>query len=164
MRFDTRFVRKRLAFFPLWSIYIIARPNPKMKTNTYTHTCTHMHTSLSLSLSLSLSGTYLGATVMTLCPLFASSTGRPPTTSPRPPVLLHGATSAETKTISKGVCGSSTAAGEVGALVDASGAIARSFATLVFFCKEEQTKEPARALDVQTLWCCLRCCLAWTDT
>merc|ERR1719409_879455 len=56
----------------------------------------------------SLYWSYLGETVMTLCPLLASSIGRPPTTSPRPPVLDHGATSAETKTKSSGVFGSST--------------------------------------------------------
>lgn len=45
-----------------------------------------------------------------LCPsryphLLASSTGRPPTTSPRPPVLLQGATSALTNTMLRGLAG-----------------------------------------------------------
>lgn len=31
-----------------------------------------------------------GAMVMTLCPRFASSTGSPPTTSPRPPAEMQG--------------------------------------------------------------------------
>ena len=44
---------------------------------------------------------------MTLCPLLASAIGRLPTTSPSPPVLLHGATSEDTKMVSRGlsVCG-----------------------------------------------------------
>ena len=36
--------------------------------------------------------------VMTLCPSLDSSIGRPETTSPKPPVLLQGVTSAEMKT------------------------------------------------------------------
>ena len=43
-----------------------------------------------------------GAMVMTLWPRLASSTGREPTTSPRPPVLDQGATSVEMKTIFMG--------------------------------------------------------------
>ena len=43
-----------------------------------------------------------GETVITLWPRLASSTGREPTTSPRPPVLDQGATSVEMKTIFMG--------------------------------------------------------------
>jgi hypothetical protein len=41
---------------------------------------------------------HLGAMVMTLWPLLASSTGSPPTTSPRPPVLDQGATCSSSDT------------------------------------------------------------------
>ena len=50
----------------------------------------------------------LGATTITLWPRAARAMGRDPTTSPRPPVLLQGATSAETKTMSRGVSACST--------------------------------------------------------
>ena len=52
--------------------------------------------------------TDLGATTITLWPRAARAMGRDPTTSPRPPVLLQGATSAETKTMSRGVSACST--------------------------------------------------------
>jgi len=50
---------------------------------------------------------HLGATTMTRWPLLARAMGRLPATSPRPPVLLHGATSEDTKMVSRGlsVCG-----------------------------------------------------------
>lgn len=46
---------------------------------------------------------YLGAMVRTLCPRCASAIGRPPTTSPRPPVFDQGPTSADTNTICRGL-------------------------------------------------------------
>ena len=42
---------------------------------------------------------YIGATTTTLLPLAASAAGRAPHTSPNPPVLLQGDTSAVTKTM-----------------------------------------------------------------
>jgi len=47
-------------------------------------------------------GGHRGATTMTRCPRAASAMGSEPTTSPRPPVLLQGATSADTNTMSSG--------------------------------------------------------------
>jgi hypothetical protein len=46
---------------------------------------------------------HLGATTMTRCPRLARAMGRDPMTSPRPPVLLQGATSADTNTMSMGL-------------------------------------------------------------
>jgi len=45
---------------------------------------------------------YRGEMVMTLCPRFASSTGKLPTTSPSPPVFDQGAHSVLTNTIFMG--------------------------------------------------------------
>ena len=42
---------------------------------------------------------YIGATTTTLLPLAANAAGKAPHTSPKPPVLDHGETSAVTKTI-----------------------------------------------------------------
>ena len=47
-------------------------------------------------------GGHRGATTITRCPRAASAMGSEPTTSPRPPVLLQGATSADTNTMSSG--------------------------------------------------------------
>ena len=57
-------------------------------------------------------GAHRGATTMTLCPRLANAMGKLPTTSPSPPVLLQGATSEDTKTVSRGlsVCASSGSA------------------------------------------------------
>jgi len=46
---------------------------------------------------------------ITLCPLFANSIGKEPTTSPKPPVLEYGAHSVDTKTIFIGLSATSTA-------------------------------------------------------
>lgn len=48
-------------------------------------------------------GTYIGVTTMTLWPLAAMATGNDPMTSPRPPALLQGATSAAQNTMSSAV-------------------------------------------------------------
>ena len=65
-----------------------------------------MHWSTSAGLVLHSRGLqpYLGVTTMTLWPRCASAMGRDPTTSPRPPVLLQGAASAETKIMSITFC------------------------------------------------------------
>lgn len=82
--------------------------------------------------------TYLGEMVMTSCPLLASSTGSPPITSPRPPVLEKGEHSALTKTMGSALAVLSTT-GAVGVAVMALHVMA------LRDLRELETGAPARA-------------------
>ena len=64
------------------------------------------HCSMSAGLLLHSRGRqpHLGVTTMTLWPRCASAMGKDPTTSPKPPVLLQGAASAETNIMSIVFC------------------------------------------------------------
>lgn len=70
---------------------------------------------------------------MTRWPLLAKAMGKEPITSPRPPVLLHGATSAVTNTRSKSCSACSTCGGP-------------SLAILAFACRQ-----PAAPSSVTTV-------------
>tara|TARA_B100000073_G_scaffold168960_1_gene139796 strand:- start:250 stop:507 length:258 start_codon:yes stop_codon:yes gene_type:complete len=73
---------------------------------------------------------------ITLCPLFANSIGKEPTTSPKPPVLEYGAHSVDTKTIFIGLSATSTAVVVVSTLGVVFPAAARTTVLLLLFVVE----------------------------